>query len=65
MQKIFAAIMTIMVVATVIAVFALGVLSLTGGPGATAVDSQGATGRGTQSGAEINRCAFCWGAAQD
>jgi len=54
MQKIFAAIMTLMVVATVIAVFALGALSLTGGPGATAVDSQGATGRGTQSGAEIN-----------
>ena len=54
MQKIFAAIMTIMVVATVIAVFALGVLSLTGGPGAAAVDSQGATERGTQSSAEIN-----------
>ena len=54
MQKIFAAIMTLMVVATVIAVFALGALSLTGGPGADAVDSHGVTERCTPSGAEIN-----------
>jgi len=32
MNKIFAAVMTAMIIATVIAVFALGFLSLTGGP---------------------------------
>jgi hypothetical protein len=32
MNKIFAALMTAMIIATVIAVFALGFLSLTGGP---------------------------------
>jgi hypothetical protein len=41
MQKIFAAIMTLMIVATVVAVFALGALSLTGGKPPNAEDNSG------------------------
>ncbi len=49
MNKIFAAVMTAMVVATVIAVFALGFLSLAGAPVAPNVDESGATSDPEQS----------------
>jgi len=50
MNKIFAAVMTAMVVATVIAVFALGFLSLVGGPVAPNIEESGATSSPEQSG---------------
>jgi len=43
MNKIFAAVMTAMIIATVIAVFALGFLSLTGGPIEFDVDERDAS----------------------
>lgn len=43
MQKIFAAVMTLMILATVIAVFVLGALSLTGGSVINPADQKGVT----------------------